>query len=147
MKLATLHGISVILSKGYCSEEMFKDVLELVLILLQEKKQELYRGVVEYCKRAILSLPVDHQKAYLPVVINLLFESDEEGKMENRSILRHFLIKLTKKHGKDEIEAMIPQQHRKMLTHTLKMETREKKKKKELKLARMKQWQEQNKKK
>lgn len=46
MKLATVHGISVILSKGYCSEEMFKDVLELVLLLLQEKKQELYRGVV-----------------------------------------------------------------------------------------------------
>lgn len=65
--------------------------------------------------------------------------------MENRSILRHLLIKLTKKHGKDQIEAMIPQQHRKMLTHTLKMETRQKKKKKELKLARMRQWQEQNK--
>lgn len=61
--------------------------------------------------------------------------------MENRSILRHFLIKLTKKHGKDALEEMIPQAHRKMLSHTLKMETREKKKKKELKIARMQQWQ------
>ena len=62
MKLATLSGISIILSKGYCSEVMFKDVLELVLLLLQEKRQELYRGVVEYCKRAILSLPLESQK-------------------------------------------------------------------------------------
>jgi hypothetical protein len=98
--------------------------------LLQEKKQELYKGVVEYCKRAILSLSIENQKIYLPTVLQLLFEEDEEGKMDNISILRHFLIKLTKKHGKDEIEHMIPQQHRKMLTHTLKMETREKKKKK-----------------
>ena len=59
--------------------------------------------------------------------------------------MRHFLIKLTKKHGKDNLEEMIPQQHRKMLTHTLKMENREKKKKKELKLARLKQIEEENK--
>lgn len=44
--------------------------------------------------------------------------------MEHRSILRHFLIKLTKKHGKDVLEAMIPVQHRKMLSHALKMENR-----------------------
>ena len=74
----------------------------------------------------------------------MLFEEDEEGKLDNISILRHFMIKLTKKHGKDQLDQMIPQQHRKMLTHTLKLENREKKKKKELKLARMKQWQEEN---
>lgn len=75
-------------------------------------------------------MPIENQKAYLPTVIQLLFEEDEEGKMEHRSILRHFLIKLTKKHGKDALEAMIPQQHRKMLSHALKMENREKRKKK-----------------
>lgn len=84
-------------------------------------------------------MPIDNQKTYLPTAIQLLFEEDEEGKMEHRSILRHFLVKLTKKHGKDVIEAMIPQQHRKMLSHTLKMENREKRKKKELNLLRMQQ--------
>ena len=59
--------------------------------------------------------------------------------MEHRSILRHFLIKLTKKHGKDVLEAMIPAQHRKMLSHALKMENRQKRKKKEQNLARMQQ--------
>lgn len=57
-------------------------------------------------------------------MLKLLFEEDEEGKMENRSILRHFLIKLSKKHGKEALEAMIPQDHRKMFTHALKMENR-----------------------
>ena len=64
---------------------------------------------MEYCKRAILSLPVQDHKTYLPTVLQLLFEEDQESKMENISILRHFLIKLTKKHGKEELEKMIPQ--------------------------------------
>jgi hypothetical protein len=75
-----------------------------VLLLLQEKKHDIYKGVVEYCKKTILSLPVEKQKELLPTVLKLLFEEDEEGKMENRSILRHFLIKLCKKHGKEAIE-------------------------------------------
>jgi hypothetical protein len=59
--------------------------------------------VVEFCKKGILSLPIDRQKVYLPNVLQLLFEEDEEGKLEHRSILRHFLIRLAKKHGKEEI--------------------------------------------
>ena len=39
MKLATISGVSIIISKGYCSETIFKDVLEIVLLLLQEKRQ------------------------------------------------------------------------------------------------------------
>jgi hypothetical protein len=46
MKLATLNGLAIILGKGYCTEEMFKEVLEIVLLMLCEKKSELYKGVV-----------------------------------------------------------------------------------------------------
>ena len=35
MKLATITGVSIIVSKGYCSEVIFKDILEIVLLLLQ----------------------------------------------------------------------------------------------------------------
>ena len=60
--------------------------------------------------------------------------------MEHRSVLRHFLIKLTKKHGREQIEQMVPQAHRKMLAHTLKMENREKRKKREQNIARRQQY-------
>jgi hypothetical protein len=68
-----------------------------------------------------LALPVEKQKKYLPAVIEQLFESDEEGKMEHRSILRHFLLRLVKKHGREMLEQLIPQRHSKMLSHTIKM--------------------------
>lgn len=113
-----------------------------MLLLLGEKRQELYKGVVEFCKRGLLALSVDKQKIYLPHVLQQLFEEDEEGKMEHRSILRHFLLRLVKRHGREHLEAMIPQQHRKMLGHTIKMENREKRKKKEQSLARYKMLQE-----
>jgi len=41
--------------------------------------------------------------------------------MEHRSVLRHFLIRLTKRHGRDSLEAMMPSEHVKMLSHALKM--------------------------
>jgi hypothetical protein len=46
-------------------------------LLLQEKKHELYKGVVDYCKRSILTLPIDKQKDLLPTVLKQLFEEDE----------------------------------------------------------------------
>jgi len=76
MKLATLNGLAIILGKGYCTEDMFKEVLEIVLLMLCEKKSELYKGVVEFCRRGLLALPVEKQKKYLPSVIEQLFESD-----------------------------------------------------------------------
>ena len=88
----------------------------------------------------MVALPIEQQLVYLPNVIQSLFEEDEEGKMEHRSVLRHFLIKLTKKHGREQIEQMVPQAHRKMLAHTLKMENREKRKKREQNIARRQQF-------
>lgn len=38
MKLATLVGLGVIISKGFCTEDIFKEVLEIVLLLLKEKR-------------------------------------------------------------------------------------------------------------
>lgn len=35
MKLATLSGLSAIIGKGYCSDSTFKEILEIVLLLLQ----------------------------------------------------------------------------------------------------------------
>lgn len=110
------------------------------MLLLGEKKQELYRGVVEFCRRGLGSLSVADQAGHLPSVLRALFEEDEEGKMEHRSILRHFLIKLTKKHGREMVEQLIPPTHRKMLAHTLKMENREKRKKREQNIARRQQY-------
>ena len=60
--------------------------------------------------------------------------------MEHRSVLRHFLIKLCKKHGRELVEQLVPAAHRKMLAHTLKMENREKRKKREQNIARRKQY-------
>lgn len=114
-------------------------------MLLGEKRQELYRGVVEFCRRGVVGLPIDQQKIYLPSVLQQLFEEDEEGKLEHRSILRHFLIKLTKKHGREEIDHLIPVAHRKMLAHALKMENREKRKKREQNIARRQFFEEQKK--
>lgn len=73
MKLATLSGLGFIIGKGYCSEDIFKELLEIVLLLLKEKKQELYKGVVEFCKRGILGFSLDKQKLYLPSVLQQLF--------------------------------------------------------------------------
>jgi hypothetical protein len=76
MKLATLTGLGVIIGKGFCTEDIFKEVLEIVLLLLKEKRQELYKGVVEFCRRGLTSLPIDQQKKYLPSTIQFLFEED-----------------------------------------------------------------------
>jgi hypothetical protein len=35
MKLSTLNGLSIIIGKGYLTEETFKEMLEIVLLLLQ----------------------------------------------------------------------------------------------------------------
>jgi hypothetical protein len=39
MKLATLAGLTVINGKAGCTDEIFKELLEIVLILLGERKQ------------------------------------------------------------------------------------------------------------
>jgi hypothetical protein len=52
-----------------------------VLLLLREKKQELYRGVVEFCRRGLGALSVAEQSGHLAPVLKALFEEDEEGKL------------------------------------------------------------------
>lgn len=77
MKLATLAGLAAIVAKGHCSSEVFTEVLEIVLLLLREKKQELYRGVVEFCRRGLGALSVAEQSGHLAPVLKALFEDDE----------------------------------------------------------------------
>ena len=62
MKLAALSGLSIIISRGNCDPDLFRDVLEISLMLLQEKRQDIYRGVVEFCRKGILGQPLDRQK-------------------------------------------------------------------------------------
>jgi hypothetical protein len=45
-----------------------------VLLLLREKRQELYKGVVEFCRRGVVALPLQQQMVHLPAVIQSLFE-------------------------------------------------------------------------
>lgn len=67
----------------------------------------------------------------LPNLITELFTVDEDSKMEERSILKHFLLKLVKKHDRQVIENMITQEDRKILSNAIKVENRLKKKKRE----------------
>jgi hypothetical protein len=61
--------------------------------------------------------------------------------MEHRSILKHFLLKLVKKYGRDEVEKLIPKDDRKILSNAIKTENREKKKKKEVSIQRRLEYQ------
>lgn len=45
--------------------------------------------------------------------------------------MKHFLLKLTKRFGREEVEKMIPAEDRKILSNAIKTENRERRKKKE----------------
>lgn len=51
--------------------------------------------------------------------------------MEERFILKHFLLRLVKKHDREAVEKMIPQDDRRILSNAIKIENRIKKKKRE----------------
>lgn len=50
-----------------------------------------------------MKLEKTEQLTILPDFIKNLFIADEESKMEERSILKHFLLKLVKKHDRDVV--------------------------------------------
>jgi len=46
------------------------------------------------------------------------------SKLDNRSILKHFLLKLTKRFGRELTEKMIPADDRKILSNAIKLENK-----------------------
>lgn len=105
-------------------------------MLLKEKKHEIYKAVIDYSKKYLFKLEKSEQLLILPNLINELFTVDEESKMEERSVLKHFLLKLVKKHTRENVEKMIPQDDRKILSNAIKVENRLKKKKREQNILR-----------
>jgi len=53
----------------------------LVLILLKEKKHEIYKAVIDYSKKYLFKLEKSEQLLILPNLITELFTVDEESKM------------------------------------------------------------------
>lgn len=101
------------------------------MLLLKEKKHEIYKAVIDYSKKYLFKLEKSEQLLILPNLINQLFVVDEDSKMEERFILKHFLLKLVKKHSREVVEKMIPQDDKKILSNAIKVENRLKKKKRE----------------
>jgi ribosomal RNA-processing protein 12 len=105
------------------------EVFELVVMLLKDKKSELYKAVINYSKKWLLKLDKSEQMTILPGLIKELFSVDEASKSEERSILKHFLLRVVKKHSREIVEKMIPADDRKILSNAIKIENRIKKKK------------------
>lgn len=83
IKLATIYGLAqIILKKDLTLEKPFlQEVFELVLILLKEKKHEIYKAVIDYSKKYLFKLEKSEQLLILPNLITELFTVDEESKM------------------------------------------------------------------
>lgn len=126
VKVATIHGITAIYTKKLDIEMEFSlGILEIVLMLLYEKRHEIYKSIVDFCRRFVFS--VDSSKTsnhILSTIIEQLFKADVESKMEHRSILKHLLLKLSKKFGRVIVEKMIPADDRKILSNAIKTEKR-----------------------
>jgi hypothetical protein len=105
IKVATIHVlVQVVLKKDLGLEKNFlHEVFDLVVMLLKEKKHEIYKAVIDFGKKYIMKLEKTEQLTILPDFIKNLFIADEESKMEERSILKHFLLKLVKKHDRDVV--------------------------------------------
>lgn len=132
MKIATIHGITAIYTKKIGIEMEFSlGVLEVVLMLLYEKRQELYKAIVEFCRRFVFAVESKNSSHILATIIQQLFKADVESKMEHRSILKHFLLKLAKKFGREVVEKLIPADDRKILSNAIKTEKRERRQKRE----------------
>lgn len=73
-------------------------------MLLYEQKGEIYKAVIEFCRRFIFANEKSKQINHiLSTVLQQLFKADLGSKLENRSILKHFLLKITKKFGRDTV--------------------------------------------
>lgn len=73
-------------------------------MLLYEQRSEIYKAIVEFCRRFIFSFEKTKQINHiLSTVLEQLFKADLGSKLENRSILKHFLLKLTKRFGRETI--------------------------------------------
>ncbi len=103
--MATIHVlVQVVLKKDLGLEKNFlHEVFDLVVMLLKEKKHEIYKAVIDFGKKYIMKLEKTEQLTILPDFIKNLFIADEESKMEERSILKHFLLKMVKKHERDVV--------------------------------------------
>ncbi len=77
--------------------------------------------MIDYSKKYILKLEKSEQLVILPNLVRELFTADEESKMEERCILKHFLLRLVKKHTREVVEKMIPQDDRKILSNAIKV--------------------------
>ena len=73
------------------------------MILLHERRPELYKAVIEYVKKYIGTVDRQKQKQILPKIISELFLVDEDSKMQNRYVLKHFLLKIMKKYDRDTV--------------------------------------------
>lgn len=109
-KISTLHGLAQIYNKKFEVDMEFSiGILEIVLMLLYEQRSEIYKAVVDFCRRFIFFAEKTKQIQHiLQTVLEQLFKADLASKLENRSVLKHLLLKLTRKFGRDVIEKLIP---------------------------------------
>jgi glycine cleavage system H lipoate-binding protein len=64
----------------------------------------MYKLVIEFSKRLILKYEKSKEiENILSVVLGEIFKVNEEIKLENRSIVKHFLLKLVKKFGRNKV--------------------------------------------
>lgn len=105
-KVSTLSGLAQIFQKKYELPMDFSlGILEIVLMMLYQEKTEIYKAAVDFSRRFIFSFEKHNKKnpQILSTIIEQLFKADLNSKLENRSILKHFLLKLTKRFGREEV--------------------------------------------
>lgn len=102
VKTDAIHALTLALKEVDIekSEKFILDLTDLLIVMLKQKRREVHKTILLYLKELFHhKLEKSKQLEILPGVLKVLFEEDEDSRMANINILRHFLLKLTKKHS------------------------------------------------
>jgi len=138
MKSAAVIGVAHIVRdcKHDIDEAFMWEITSLVLLMIKEQNKEVYKAILGYVKILFKVLNTDQVHAKVTEILKAVFEWDDESRECYKSKIRHLLEKLIRRIGKVNVEAALPNDHKKLIKYIVKLEKLQKKKKEDKKVER-----------
>jgi len=133
MKSATILGMAQVIKESHAGDDpnFVWETTSIVLLMIKEKNREIFKAVIQFLKAYMKVTPKPELQKNLQNILVPLFEWDEDGRDQNKLMLRYLIEKLIRKLGRNVVEEAIPGEHKKLIKYITKQEKLTKKKREE----------------
>mmetsp|Transcript_28919 Transcript_28919/g.94534 ORF Transcript_28919/g.94534 Transcript_28919/m.94534 type:complete len:1369 (-) Transcript_28919:1378-5484(-) len=101
------------------------ELLPAMLRLLHGKSREVVKSALGFVKVVAVRLPEDELRFHLPNLVSGLLIWGDDSKNRFRSKVKVILERFVRRCGYESVEALVPEEHRPLISHIRKMSVRE----------------------